>query len=116
MPAVKILPVNAGYPLAEEVMTAARFSHYRVEGEIGRGGMGVVYRAFDGRLQGMGALKVLARGIAVDPHRRQSVLDEARASSALAHPVVTTIHEIGEEGETLFIFMELLAGPRARPA
>ena len=72
--------------------------------------MGVVYRAFDERLQRSVALKVLTDEIAADPIRRHSILDEARASSALSHPGIITIHEVGEEGPALFIVMELAPG------
>jgi len=91
-------------------MPPVSLSHYRIESELGRGGMGVVYRAFDERLQRSVALKVLTDEIAADPIRRHSILDEARASSALSHPGIITIHEVGEEGAALFIVMELAPG------
>src|SRR5262245_5225658 len=95
-------------------MPPASLSHYRIESELGRGGMGVVYRAFDERLQRAVAIKVLAEEIAADPLRRHSILDEARASSALTHPGIITIYEVGEERATPFIVMELAAGQTLR--
>jgi eukaryotic-like serine/threonine-protein kinase len=62
------------------------------------------------KLQRSVALKVLTDEIAADPIRRHSILDEARASSALSHPGIITIHEVGEEGAALFIVMELAPG------
>src|SRR5262245_7805636 len=95
-------------------MPPVSLSHYRIESELGRGGMGVVYRAFDERLQRSIALKVLTEEISADPIRRNSILHEARASSALSHPGIITIHEVGEEGATLFIVMELASGRTLR--
>ncbi|MBI3693671.1 MAG: serine/threonine protein kinase [Acidobacteria bacterium] len=95
-------------------MIGRTISHYRIEAELGRGGMGVVYRAFDERLRRAVALKVLPEEMAGEADRRGRILAEARAASALNHPGITTIHEVGEEGEQLFIVMELLAGKTLR--
>src|SRR5262245_48770867 len=76
--------------------------------------MGVVYRAFDERLQRPVALKVLADAISADPMRRVSILDEARASSALNHPAITTVYEVGEDGDAIFIVMELVTSRTLR--
>ncbi|MBI3667890.1 MAG: protein kinase [Acidobacteria bacterium] len=91
-------------------MIGRTISHYRIEAELGRGGMGVVYRAHDELLRRPVALKLLADQIESRAERRARILAEARAASALNHPGITTIYEVGEEGEHLFIVMELLAG------
>src|SRR3954452_21404428 len=85
-------------------------SHYRLEAEIGRGGMGVVYRAIDTRLGRPVAIKVLPIDVIADPERQRRFLREAQSASALNHPNIVTIYEVGEDGETTFIAMELVEG------
>src|SRR6476659_6617850 len=81
-------------------------SRYRVD----RGGMGVVYEAVDEQLGRRVALKVLAAETQTDPARREQFRTEARTLSALNHPSIVTIHEVGTIGETPFIAMELVEG------
>ncbi len=97
-------------------MVGRTISHYRIESELGRGGMGVVYRARDLRLRRDVALKLLREEMAGQADRRARVLAEARAAAALNHPTITTIYEVGEEGDLLFIVMELLSGGTLRAA
>ena len=87
-----------------------RLSHYELLEQLGEGGMGVVYKARDVRLGRFVALKVLAPGKASDPERRQRFATEARAASALDHPNVLTVHEIGCEDGVDFIVTEYLPG------
>ncbi|HTM22437.1 MAG TPA: serine/threonine-protein kinase, partial [Kofleriaceae bacterium] len=82
----------------------------RVEGVVGEGGMGVVYRAFDETLERPVAIKVLPEARAADAEARARMLREARAASALRHPGIVTIHEIGDVDGRTFIVMELVEG------
>ena len=95
-------------------MIGQTISHYRIDAELGKGGMGVVYRAHDQRLRRDVALKVLSGAITDHGERRTRVLAEARAASALNHPGITTVYEVGEEGEQIFIVMELVTGSTLR--
>jgi eukaryotic-like serine/threonine-protein kinase len=89
-------------------------SHYRIDTQLGKGGMGVVYRAHDQRLRRDVALKLLPAALAGHDDRRARLLAEARAASALNHPGITTIYEVGEDGEHVFIVMELVVGETLR--
>jgi hypothetical protein len=91
-----------------------RVGHFRIVERIGRGGMGVVYRAVDERLRRDVALKVLPLAFESDTARRSRFMREARAASAVAHPNLVTIHEIGEADGRVFIAMELIAGRTLR--
>src|SRR5262245_55269105 len=104
--------------LAAESMTACQgeglvgkaLGHYQIEGLLGRGGMGEVYSAQDTRLNRMVALKILPAGVATDQDRMRRFTREAKAASALKHPNVATIYDIGDHDGTSFIAMEYIEG------
>ena len=91
-------------------MIGELLGHYRIVSKIGQGGMGVVYRAHDEVLERDVALKVLREGALVEESSRQHLLREARAASALSHPNICTIHEVGEFDGELYMVMELIDG------
>src|SRR6516164_1254211 len=106
MPSGDKRPVsNAIDPLTGRVL-----SHYRLDERLGAGGMGVLYRATDLKLGRAVAIKLLARHLVSDETAKARFVREARAASALDHPNIATIYEIGEADGELFISMALYEG------
>jgi serine/threonine protein kinase len=88
--------------------------HYEIESEIGRGGMGVVYRARDTRLNRVVALKCLPPEFSRDDDRKRRFVQEARAACAVNHPAIAQIFDVDETEDGLFIVMELVEGRTVR--
>ncbi|HEY1249928.1 MAG TPA: protein kinase [Thermoanaerobaculia bacterium] len=108
---------SATIPAAQTFVTLSagtRLGPFEILAPIGAGGMGEVYRAKDTRLGREVAVKVLSPEFAADADRRKRFEQEARAASALNHPNIVTIYEIGSSAETIFIAMELVDGKTLR--
>jgi len=91
-------------------MIGTTVKHYRVETQLGKGGMGVVYRARDTRLDRLVALKTITPGLVASPERRSRFLLEARSAAAVSHPAIAQVYDIDEVDGNLFIAMEYVDG------
>jgi len=95
---------------AKDAFIGRVLSHYRLEERLGAGGMGLLYRATDQKLGRAVAIKLLARQLVSDETAKARFIQEARAASALDHPNIANVHDIGEEEGELFIVMALYDG------
>src|SRR5439155_3852417 len=98
------MPISAG----------VRLGRYEIRSQLGAGGMGEVYLALDTELDRTVAIKILPEVLASDHQRLQRFVQEAKAASALNHPHILTIHEIGTTGATRFIATEFIDGETLR--
>jgi len=108
-PAVEVVAEVMAKDQAQS-LTGQRLGVYKILSLLGAGGMGVVYKARDMRLNRSVAIKALPADQVGDPERRRRFIQEARAASALNHPNIITVHDVGSEGGIDFIVMEYVAG------
>lgn len=112
-PAIEIAPELVADDLNATV-TGKTIGPYRLDSQLGAGGMGKVYLAFDQRLGRKVALKLLDPGLTGDNEQRTRFLREARLAASLDHPNICSIHEVGEAGGRLFIAMQYVEGATLR--
>jgi WD40 repeat protein/serine/threonine protein kinase len=105
------LDMRAFLEAADQPGCLGRLDHYRVLEEVGRGGMGVVYRGFDEKLHRIVALKVLSPHLASSATARERFTREARAAAAVNHPNIVTIYAVEDRGALPYLVMEFVDGP-----
>ena len=113
--------MDEGEPATEEtdvpdIQPGLMLTHYRLVEKLGEGGMGVVWKAFDTRLNRHVALKLLRSELTSDHERQRRFMREARAVAAVSHPNIVTIYEVDESGGSSFLCMELVEGRTLRAA
>lgn len=96
--------------MSQDLSAGTRLGRYEIRAKIGEGGMGEVYRALDTELDRVVAIKILPEKLAADQQRLQRFIQEAKSASALNHPHILTIHEIGTSGPVHFIATEFIDG------
>src|SRR3954449_4124777 len=96
------------------LQAATRLGRYEIRTLLGEGGMGEVYLAWDSELERNVALKVLPADVASDRQRMNRFVQEAKAASALNHPNILTIYDVGQTDSSRFIVMEYVAGETLR--
>jgi serine/threonine-protein kinase len=101
-------------PAFDGLGVGSRLAGYRLDEQIGRGGMAVVYRAYDTRLERPVAIKVLTPELAEDEAFRQRFIRESRTAAAVDHPNIIPIFEAGEASGVLFIAMRFVHGPNVQ--
>lgn len=104
------LPIVEYTDLTVNIIEGLKVGPYQIFEKLGDGGMGVVHRALDTRLNRPVAIKVLSTSMAADPHARERLRREALSAASLDHPYVCKIFEIGEENGAIFLVMEYVAG------
>ena len=100
--------------MSSSLSAGTKLGRYEIRAKIGAGGMGEVYRALDTELDRTVAIKILPESLASDQQRLQRFIQEAKSASALNHPHILTIHEIGTSGATRFIATEFIDGETLR--
>ena len=103
------------HPVANSLEPGSTLGHYMIQRSLGAGGMGVVYEAIDQKLHRTVAIKILPPGT-IEEETRLRFLREAQAASALNHPNIVTVYEVGQESGTDFIVMERISGQTLRQA
>lgn len=96
------------------ISPGTRLGRYEIRSQLGAGGMGEVYLAEDTKLERTVALKILPADVAQDQQRMRRFVQEAKAASALNHPNILTIHEVGEDAGINFIATEFIEGETLR--
>src|SRR5512139_3346364 len=96
--------------MGSTLSSGEKVAHYSIVEKLGEGGMGAVYKARDERLDRFVALKVLPAEMMSDPDRRRRFEQEAKSASALNHPNIVTIYDIGQADDVHYIAMEHVAG------
>ena len=101
-------------PMEELLRGSELAGKYKIEDEVGRGGMGIVYKAEDTKLKRRVALKFMPPELMLDAEAKERFVLEAQAAASLTHPNICTIHEIDEEEGKSFIAMEYVEGQSLR--
>ncbi|HET8699655.1 MAG TPA: serine/threonine-protein kinase, partial [Gammaproteobacteria bacterium] len=101
--------IRSAVPAADDIAAGTAIGHYRIEGRLGAGGMGVVYRAVDVRLNRPVAIKFLSADL-LDAAARERFRREAQTASALNHPHILTVHDVGEHAGREYLVTELVDG------
>ncbi len=96
------------------IQAGQTLSHYRLVEKIGEGGMGVVWKALDAKLNRHIAIKLLPAELNDDPERRRRFMREARSAAAVSHANIATFHEVDEIEGVTFLVMELVEGETLR--
>ncbi len=110
---VDAVPPPLSVPLPQPFV-GQQIARFRILGELGRGGMGIVYLAHDDQLQRAVALKILVASLTRHEERGRRFLREARAAASVSHPNLATIYDVGEDGGRVFIAMERIEGQTLR--